>query len=287
MSSYDDTDALVPYGVRIPTRPGVTLISAPATQTQNPQTSQGSQQHPVQPQSATTDAVVPAGVVVPERPSVTLINVLPSVLRASAGPRGGGALTDPMAGLTSSMLRGNNAVPPPVFPFLSPDSKGLGGNPVSPRSGGPVTVNSTITDGLITFSLVGSANKVGQVKVLVTVQPPQDGPFFGGAVQITVGGKVVVPQGTALSFFGRSFTVVASPNQSISVIAGQVTETFSPGGDDKASSDESSPTPLDEIGIGVPNQGIPGTNQIAPSATVSQAKVTVKDKNGVISLQQP
>lgn len=97
MSSYDETDALVPYGVRIPTRPGITLISTPAVPSKSaplpapaptssgqpqpgaaaPQGSTPATTHGVQPQPALTDTtdvvVAPRGVNMPTRPGLTVI----------------------------------------------------------------------------------------------------------------------------------------------------------------------------------------------------------------------
>lgn len=90
MSSYDDTDALVPPGVHVPERPGVTLIPAlvapqpaPAPPPSgaapplapSPTPPPAVALHPIQPQSAQTDAVVPPGVNVPRRPAITLITI--------------------------------------------------------------------------------------------------------------------------------------------------------------------------------------------------------------------
>lgn len=87
MSSYDETDALVPAGVRVPTRPGVTLVSVPAAGPSaspppaRPATPPASPppaaaQHPVQPQPVANDTVVvPPGVNVPRRTGTTLVNV--------------------------------------------------------------------------------------------------------------------------------------------------------------------------------------------------------------------
>jgi hypothetical protein len=84
MSSYDETDALVPPGVTVLRRPGVTLISAsaagPAVSPPSPPappppvtSAPAAVAHPVQPQAAVTDAVAPPGVVVPQRPGITII----------------------------------------------------------------------------------------------------------------------------------------------------------------------------------------------------------------------
>jgi len=89
MSSYDDTDALVPPGVaRVPRSPGVTLISIPAAgpsaspppapPASSPPSPPPVASHPVQPQPVATDALAPPGAArVPPPPGITLIPTPP------------------------------------------------------------------------------------------------------------------------------------------------------------------------------------------------------------------
>lgn len=76
------TDAVVPPGVHVPQRPGITLISAPTAPPAPAATV-------TQPQSG-DDALVPWGVNVPERPGTTLISV-PASTAAPTATRPAGA----------------------------------------------------------------------------------------------------------------------------------------------------------------------------------------------------
>jgi hypothetical protein len=120
MSSYGETDALVPRGVSVPRRPGVTLVSVPvagpSVSAPSPRSSPPSvtssppaaaASHPVQPTPAGTDALSPPGVVVPQRPGIAIIQTpVPSAPSAPAVVQAQGPLlTDAVVPPGARVLR--------------------------------------------------------------------------------------------------------------------------------------------------------------------------------------
>ena len=315
MSNYDD--ALVPPGAaRVPRRPGVTLVSVPAVppptpgqpsaspsapSVGSPQSGGASQPsgpavtHSVQPQAATTDmdiVVAPPGVNVPSRSGMTIVqpaappasplNNVPQVTGpgVQGGGGRGGSRTDaaaPNDGILSAMLRADNGTSL-SNPPLQPPSKGIGGNPVSNRSGAPAAIDNHISDGNIHFTLVGQPNKLGQVKVQVTVD--WDAGTVSGGFDVQVGGKVV-----AGSMFSGPVTVAAFKGQKISVVTMQTTVR------QEAQRDEDLAEPEPVIVVGRPEEDIPEAEEppyiafkMSGEPSVTSGQVKVVEKNGSVSL---